>query len=314
MRLRKKKLPAALWAVLVLALSATLVLAAYYGKGNFKDVFVNRKHSFSSDVLSSISGFEEADKNVVRPQGMAAKSISFYNYDRSTGEYNDFDVTFSVYAWLEDKGDTGRTYDITYGTTADEKVSVSGTAPDEPIFRATLKGKKASELAITVWFNADANDDLTTFPNLLMVAVPDTPRYMASRMLGACIVPSRSEGFHVDCGFEKTDGKVDIEDYAAFIYGISMVGEPPENGVLRVLWRSNRLTLMEHNNFTAQDVQNPTDEFDKYIDIPQETDYYGRLSFMRVQGIEDENNPWKIANPAYTWMDLESFVKWQQLP
>ena len=207
MRLRKKKLPAALWAVLVLALSATLVLAAYYGKGNFKDVFVNRKHSFSSDVLSSISGFKEADKNVVRPKGMAAKSISFYNYDRSTGEYNDFDVTFSVYAWL-DKGDTGRTYDITYGTATGETVTVNSTAHDTPIFTATLKGKKASELAITVWFNAKADDDLTTFPNLLMVAVPDTPRYMASRMLGACIVPSRSEGFHVDCGFEKTDGKV----------------------------------------------------------------------------------------------------------
>lgn len=310
MRLRKKKLPAALWAVLVLALSATLVLAAYYGKGNFKDVFVNRKHSFSSDVLSSVSGFGEADKNVVRPKGMAAKSISFYNYDRSTGEYNDFDVTFSVYAWL-DKGDTGRTYEITYGTTADKKVSVSGTAPDEPIFRATLKGRKASELAITVYFNAKSDDDLSTFPNLLMVAVPDTPRYMASRMLGACIVPSRSEGFHVDCGFEKTDGKVDIEDYAAFIYGISMVGEPPENGVLRVLWQSDRLTLMEHNNFTVRDVENSTDGFNKYIDIPQETDYYGRLSFMRVQGIADENNPWK--NNSYNWTDLESFVKWQQL-
>ena len=122
MRLRKKKLPAALWAVLVLALSATLVLAAYYGKGNFKDVFVNRKHSFSSDVLSSVSRFEEADKNVVRPQGMAAKSISFYNYDRSTGEYNDFDVTFSVYAWL-DKGDTGRAYTISYGTTTGKTVN-----------------------------------------------------------------------------------------------------------------------------------------------------------------------------------------------
>ena len=127
MRLRKKKLPAALWAVLVLALSATLVLAAYYGKGNFKDVFVNRKHSFSSDVLSSVSRFEEADKNVVRPQGMAAKSISFYNYDRSTGEYNDFDVTFSVYAWL-DKGDTGRAYTISYGTTTGETVTVDSTA------------------------------------------------------------------------------------------------------------------------------------------------------------------------------------------
>ncbi len=311
MRLRKKKLPAALWAVLVLALSATLVLAAYYGKGNFKDVFVNRKHSFSSDVLSSVSRFEEADKNVVRPHGMAAKSISFYNYDRSTGEYNDFDVTFSVYAWL-DKGDTGRAYTISYGTTTSDTVTVNSTAHDKAVFTATLKGKKASELAITVWFNADANDDLTTFPNLLMVAVPDTPRYMASRMLGACIVPSRSEGFHVDCGFEKTDGKVDIEDYAAFIYGISMVGEPPENGVLRVLWRSDRLTLMEHNNFTAQNVENPTDGFDKYIDIPQETDYYGRLSFMRVQGIADENNPWK--NNSYNWTDLEGFVKWQQLP
>lgn len=308
MRLRKKKLPAALWAVLVLALSATLVLAAYYGKGNFKDVFVNRKHSFSSDVLSSVSRFEEADKNVVRPQGMAAKSISFYNYDRSTGEYNDFDVTFSVYAWL-DKGDTGRAYTISYGSTTGE--TVDSTAHDKAVFTATLKGKKASELAITVWFNADANDDLTTFPNLLMVAVPDTPRYMASRMLGACIVPSRSEGFHVDCGFEKTDGKVDIEDYAAFIYGISMVGEPPENGVLRVLWQSDRLTLMEHNNFKAQDVENPQDGFDKYIDIPQETDYYGRLSFMRVQGIADEKNPWK--KNSFTWSNLESFVKWQQL-
>ena len=308
MRLRKKKLPAALWAVLVLALSATLVLAAYYGKGNFKDVFVNRKHSFSSDVLSSVSRFEEADKNVVRPQGMAAKSISFYNYDRSTGEYNDFDVTFSVYAWL-DKGDTGRAYTISYGTTTGK--TVNSTTHDTPIFTATLKGKKASELAITVQFNANANEDLTTFPKLLMVAVPDTPRYMASRMLGACIVPSRSEGFHVDCGFEKTDGKVDIEDYAAFIYGISMVGEPPEDGFLRVLWRSDRLTLMGHNNCKAQDVKNSTDGFDKYIDIPQETDYYDRLSFMRVQGIEDEDNPWK--NNSYNWTDLESFVKWQQL-
>lgn len=309
MRLRKKKLPAALWAVLVLALSATLVLAAYYGKGNFKDVFVNRKHSFSSDVLSSVSRFEEADKNMVRPHGMAAKSISFYNYDRSTGEYNDFDVTFSVYAWL-DKDDTGRAYTISYGTTTGK--TVNSTTHDTPLFTATLKGKKASELAITVQFNARQTDDLTTFPNLLMVAVPDTPRYMASRMLGACIVPSRSEGFHVDCGFEKTEGNVNIEDYAAFIYGISMVGEPPENGVLQVLWRSDRLTLMEHNNFKAQDVENPTDGFDKYIDIPQETDYYVRLSFMRVQGIEDEkNNPWK--NNSYNWTDLESFVKWQQL-
>lgn len=309
MRLRKKKLPAALWAVLVLALSATLVLAAYYGKGNFKDVFVNRKHSFSSDVLSSVSGFEDAEKNVVRPHGMAAKSISFYNYDRSTGEYNDFDVTFSVYAWL-DKDDTGRAYTISYGTTTGK--TVNSTAHDTPIFTATLKGKKASELAITVQFNANANEDLTTFPKLLMVAVPDTPRYMASRMLGACIVPSRSEGFHVDCGFEKTEGNVDIEDYAAFIYGISMVGEPPENGVLRVLWQSDRLTLMEHNNFKAQDVENSTDGFDKYIYIPQETDYYGRLSFMRVQGIADEDNPWK--NNSYNWTDLESFVKWQQMP
>lgn len=309
MRLRKKKLPAALWAVLVLALSATLVLAAYYGKGNFKDVFVNRKHSFSSDVLSSVSGFEEADKNMVRPHGMAAKSISFYNYDRSTGEYNDFDVTFSVYAWL-DKDDTGRAYTISYGTTTGK--TVNSTTHDTPLFTATLKGKKASELAITVQFNARQTDDLTTFPNLLMVAVPDTPRYMASRMLGACIVPSRSEGFHVDCGFEKTEGNVDIEDYAAFIYGISMVGEPPENRVLRVLWRSDRLTLMEHNDFKAQNVENPQDEFDKYINIPQETDYYGRLSFMRVQGIEDEkNNPWK--NNSYNWTNLESFVKWQQL-
>lgn len=310
MRLRKKKLPAALWAVLVLVLSATLVLAAYYGKGNFKDVFVNRKHSFSSDVLSSVSRYEEADKNVVRPHGMAAKSISFYNYDRSTGEYNDFDVTFSVYAWL-DKDDTGRAYTISYGTTTGK--TVNSTTHDTPIFTATLKGKKASELAITVQFNARQTDDLTTFPNLLMVAVPDTPRYMASRMLGACIVPSRSEGFHVDCGFEKTEGNVDIEDYAAFIYGISMVGEPPENSVLRVLWRSDRLTLMEHNDFKAQDVKNPTDGFDKYINIPQETDYYVRLSFMRVQGIEDEkNNPWK--NNNYNWTNLESFVKWQQLP
>ena len=137
MRLRKKKLPAALWAVLVLALSATLVLAAYYGKGRFKDVFVNRKHSFSSDVLSSVSGFEEADKNVVRPQGMAAKSISFYNYDRSTGEYNDFDVTFSVYAWL-DKGDTGRAYTISYGTTTSDTVTVNSTAHDKAVFTATL--------------------------------------------------------------------------------------------------------------------------------------------------------------------------------
>ncbi len=310
MRRKQKRLPAALWAVIVAVLSVTLALAAYYGKGNFKDVFVNRKHNFSSDVLSSVSGFDDAANNVVRPLGTAAKSISFYNYDRSTGEYNDFDLTFSVYAWLGDSGDRDRKYTITYGT--DKTVTVdASTAKDTPIFTATLEGKKASELAILVNFNADTGDDLNTFPNLLMVAVPDTPRYMASRMLGACIVPSRSEGFHVDCAFEKTEGTVDIEDYAAFIYGISMMGEPPEGGVLRILWQSDKLTLMEHNEFKAQTLDDATDGFDKYIVITEEANYYNRLSFMRVQGVADEDNPW--AKNSYNWTDLESFIKWEQI-
>ena len=128
------------------------------------------------------------------------------------------------------------------------------------------------EVSVRVNFNAGTEDDLTTFPNLLLAAVPTKPSYMASRMLGACIVPSRSEGFHVETYFERTAGEADIEDYAAFTYVISMMGEPPEGGTMRLMWKSAYLTLMEHNELAGQvqKIENSTDGFDRYIDIPQE--------------------------------------------
>lgn len=46
MKTRKRRpLPAALCALIMLVLSIVLGYAAYYGKGNFKDVFVNRRNS-----------------------------------------------------------------------------------------------------------------------------------------------------------------------------------------------------------------------------------------------------------------------------
>lgn len=301
-----------LCAGLALLAAASLALAAYYGKGNFKDVFVNRKNCFSSDTLSSVSRMEDAKNNVVRPQGSVEKIISFYNYDRATGEYNDFDLTFDVYAWL-DKDTTGKIYTITYG--ASQTVDISGTDHSQPVFSATLKGGSAMEVSVRVNFNAGTEDDLTTFPNLLLAAVPTKPSYMASRMLGACIVPSRSEGFHVETYFERTAGEADIEDYAAFTYVISMMGEPPEGGTMRLMWKSAYLTLMEHNELAGQvqKIENSTDGFDRYIDIPQEANYYNTLTFMRVQGVEEAADPWYTASPALTWTDLDGCIQWQQL-
>jgi hypothetical protein len=107
MKTRKRRpLPAALCALIMLVLSIVLGYAAYYGKGNFKDVFVNRRNCFTSDVLASVSDREEVPRSTF--YFSSGKVINLFNYDLSTGEYNAFSMEFSVYAWLDKTPADGR--------------------------------------------------------------------------------------------------------------------------------------------------------------------------------------------------------------
>lgn len=303
MRLKRRTLSATVCALIVLALTASMVLAAYYGKGNFKDVFVNRKNCFNSNLLAAVSDEKDAEKSAFQAEN--GKTVMVCNYDLSTGEYNAFDMTFSLYAWLDKDGsDEGYYYDLKLGTGTKR---VDSTGHTEPIFKdVELKGGQASECSITVSFNLDKN--LTNYPKLCLYAIPTSPDYMAQKRLGGCLTPTSTVGFTVLGEFDVTTN--DLEDYAAFPYEVTMSGRLDNvTGKVRVEWNAAALTLMAQYNelpeqFDIQDGENDK----KYILLPLAEEYYARLIFLRVQDpAEGADNPW--TKGTVTLEELRSFVE-----
>lgn len=308
---KRRPLPAALCALIMLVLSIVLGYAAYYGKGNFKDVFVNRRNCFTSDVLASVSDREEVPRSTF--YFSSGKVINLFNYDLSTGEYNAFSMEFSVYAWLDKTPADGQEYYLTIGG---QEKKVASTAADTPVFTGIpLPGGVASKSVMTVRFHSDA--DLSDYPRLNLYVIPTTPAYMQQKRLGGCIVPTSDEGFTAVGRFVYSDGD-DIEDYAAFPYEVTMSGRLDESkkGFLRVEWDPANLTLMTQYNAlpAGVDVQHDAASGKDYILLPLTEDGYTRLTFLRVQDPQTgADNPWaNTANPV-TWAQLKGFVTVKQI-
>lgn len=285
-----------IWGVSVAVLLLTAVFftvtirAAYYGKGMLKDVFINGQNYFSSDVLSSVSSSDGAEYGAVASGG-AEKTIRFFNYSLSTGEYNMFDITFAVYVWHSATG-TGSCFAEYAGNSFEITATACGT---EPVFRGKLAGGAASVLSMTVRFDAAEADTLTGFPEIFVLAVPELPKYLSSRTLGARIVPSSSASFWVSGEFEYTEG-TEISDYAAFSYLITVQGEPPAGEKLRVMWDSSKLTVATHSlpaGVTPAALEGYA-PYDTCIVLPETADSFLRLVFLRVQDLPaGETNVWE---------------------
>lgn len=304
MRLERKTLPAAVCALIVLALTASMVLAAYYGKGNFKDVFVNRKHCFNSDLLASVTDEEDAAKSSFRATN--GGSVMICNYDLSTGEYNAFDMTFSLYAWLdrESKDESTEYYLLTVNGAEKKIISTNGAVP---IFTGlSLAGNKASQCNITVSFNGE-KAALSDYPRLCLYAIPDEPDYMTQKRLGGCLTPAAADSFSAVGEFDMNT-EAGTEDYAAFPYEVTMSGRlDGKTGVLKIRWDATALTLMAQYNELPRAFDVTTEGNYRYISIPLEEDYYTRLTFLRVQEpAEGTVNPW---TGSVTPDELKGFVQ-----
>ncbi len=309
--MKKKAIWVAVLSVFLLAavFFAVTIRAAYYGKGMLKDVFVNGQNYFSSDVLSLVSSSDGAEYGAVASGG-AEKAIRFFNYSLSTGEYNMFDVTFAVYVWRAEEG-TGSCFAEYAGGSFGITATACGT---EPVFRATLAGGAASALAMTVRFDAADAGALTGFPEIFVLAVPEVPKYLSARTLGARIVPSLSDSFSVSAEFEYTQG-AEIGDYAAFSYLITVQGEPPAGEKLRVMWDSSKLTVATHSLPAGVTPAAPEGyaPYDTCIVLPKTADSFLRLVFFRVQDLPaGETNVWESGTTEdgtpIDWEVLAGFV------
>ncbi|MGN1095672.1 MAG: hypothetical protein ACI4QR_04720 [Eubacteriales bacterium] len=283
-----------LGAIVVVFIAAALTvmsLTAYFAKGVFKDVFVNKKDYFSADVLYSISRIDEENKREVGSFGVR-REINIYNHDVSSGDFNAFDITFDVYAWLESPLE-GKEYTIFYGDNGNS-VSVSTTDHAAPVISGlTLPGGKSSTATLKVDFGYQENEDITSLPGLHLVAVPTEPERISKSYLGALLRPTRSDAFAVNYDFVHTGA---VKDYAAFTYRVSTVGTAQEGDNIVIKWKSGALTLIRVNSKApdADAVQDIVSEdgFDKMIVLDVQSNHTDNFVFFR----NTESDIWETAN------------------
>lgn len=283
------------------------IYAAYYGKGIFKDVFVNRKTYFSSDILENIPSLEQVESSVSKTVG--TEQVALYNYDLSTGDYNELDLTVAIYARMADDT-TNKTYTLTCNGTS--FVVNKDVTFGDALFVVRLPGQKANNVIVTISYGYDGTEDVTAFSGLYVVAVPVEPSYMSSKYLGARLGPSQSNAFSVHAGFEYTTGN--IENYAAFSYVVQMSGESETGDVVKLSWKSHALSLITENDSlpSGTTIQNDGEGiFDRYILIPPKAGVAYRLTFIRSDS--SENNPWRDEENPVTWQMLAQFVNCEEV-
>lgn len=304
--IKNKKTRILICCLIVISLLTTITLivrAAYFAKGEFKDVFINKKDYFSADVLYGISSLE-SEKREVGSSG-AERQINIYNYDVSTGDFNSFDVEFNVYAWIKSELPEGKSYTLSNGS--GESVDFTDqTVHTNPVFEnLKLDGGKRSSVTLTVNFKFNDGDDLTTAPGLYVVAVPTSPERLTKTHLGALIIPTRSEAFNVVSGFENEGEVKDSKDYAAFTYRVNTVGIAPDGYKIRVKWKSAALTLIRVNGKDTNTVTiNKADYgngFDRMIEWEAQSDQMDYFVFFR----NTENTMW---NNTVEWADLYELI------
>lgn len=258
-----------------------LVLAAYFAKGVFKDVFVNKKDYFSADVLYEISSIDDDNKPEVGSGGVR-RWINIYNHDIASGDFNSFDTTFDVYAWLDKALPEGKQA-YTISDSSGHPVPVSTTEHTQPVLHnLTLSGGMRSTVTLTVDFGFAEDDDLTDAPVLNIVAVPTAPERLSGSYLGAVLRPTMSEAFFVNADFEHIGT---VNDYAAFTYLVSTVGNAQTGDKIVIKWKSDALILMHINREEPDALSVQTgdfgDGFDRMIKWDAESNHTDTLVFFR---------------------------------
>lgn len=302
MRNMKRAFAIAVAAGCTAAALATIALAAYFAKGVFKDVFVNRKDYFSADVLYSIGSIDaeniEAKIPEVGSSGMS-KIIHIYNHDVASGDFNGFPITFDVYAWLSGDLPEEKSYTLKCG---EEVISVNTTEHAQPVLtNLLLEGGACSTVTLTAEFGYSEGDDLTRVPGLYVVAVPTDPERMTKSCIGALIRPTWSDAFAFTCGFDENG---EVKDNAAFIYRVTTVGNAADGDKIVVKWKSHALILIKMNGKEPADGQVQEGDFgngfDRKIVLDAQANHSDRFTFFR----NTEDTTWE----NQTWADLTALV------
>ncbi|MDD6203931.1 MAG: hypothetical protein PUC05_02910 [Firmicutes bacterium] len=302
----KKKANAPLMIVFVgcavLALSVT-VFAAYFAKGVFKDVFVNKRDCFSANVLYNIDSLD-GTKREVGSSGNP-REIIIYNHDVSSGDFNSFDITVDVYAWLDGELPQGKTY--TLYDNAGNPVLIDKTGHTEPVFRnLMLPGGRRSTVNLRLDFGFSENEDVTGWPGVHIVAVPSAPERMTGTFLGAVIRPSGTEEFAVNYGFDSSIGEP--EQYAAFTYQVSTAGNAPEGDSLVIKWNSKALQLIKMNGVYSDSLEITEiaeGEFDSQIVWDIQSNHTDSFVFFR----NAENDMWQTGDPGWELINEQVTVE-----
>lgn len=307
MKIKLKKVIIVLCLVAVASLSVSVVYAAYYGKGIFKDVFVNRQNHFTSDILNPVNSLDDLNDNTSVITG--ATKFSLFNYDRATGEFNSFDLTFAFFAKLKEQKEGDNLHSVNY---AGKSYPIEKTVFGEPLFTATLAADSANSVTIEVAFNGLTADNAADYSEVFVAAVPVTPAYMSAKIYGGLIAPYNAMNFEAHGAFQY-EASSDIDDYAAFNYMVSMVGEPETESYVKVSWQADVLELITENNTLPVGVIVKTaenDVFNRCIELPAAAAKTYGLFFKRAELSDGQQSVWEnIGTGKITWNTITNYIK-----
>ncbi|MGN0804649.1 MAG: hypothetical protein ACI4MS_04625 [Candidatus Coproplasma sp.] len=285
-----------------LLLSGTALIVAegaYFVRGKFKDVFINKQDYFSADKLYSISTVDSNKERIAC--GVSEQNIFVYNHDVRTGDYNAFDVTYDVYVWLESTLPEDKQYTFILNENGAEKsISVTTIDHTSPVTSKTLKGGKCSTDSFTIRFGYEEGEDISGAPGLNVVAVPTYPVRLSGIVIGATFTPTEADTCSVSGTFEKTSN---VEDYSAFTYRVQSFGPTISEGKVALKWNSDVLTLMTVNqSIIFSGVENISEgSFNKKYTWQAQNNNTDTFAFFR-------NNASGTWESEVTWENLEAFV------
>lgn len=280
---------------------------AFISGGNLKGVATSGEYCFVSNVLQRISSEENVSSVsgsvIYNDSQITSKAFEINNYGVDN-EPNTFAVDYVLKCKLTE-ADATHTYTIRKGNGTANTVTADGWTQ--------ISSSLAENVLSSDKYMLSISGEGKPTARIMIVAVPESPEYMKSYILGVTLRVAETEGFSISdaFAFSADSASQQIDNYSGFTYEITPHGYALEQKVA-VKWNSDMLKISQGSKYTANgsadgftwstvdSVENTVNYKTLTITANSETSFEDiiKITFFRTDDFL----------PEYTFSDVENAV------